>query len=180
MERKTRQRGTQRRVPLVESPRADKVTTLHLRTSANYCLCPEFIPPWRCRHFVGGSVLRYAAAAFKASLVKGGASKGGGGGIGGRLIAAPTIVVSPRRIICGTSGTPSPTEINQVQRKINGAPGRRAPRTLSKPGAGAKHSKKNTHTSASQSPALKISPLTLTFRPKVLKLFCMKLFSQLP
>ena len=61
-------------------PRADKVTTLHLRTSANYCLCPEFIPPWRCRHFVGGSVLRYAAAAFKASLVKGGASKGGGGG----------------------------------------------------------------------------------------------------
>ena len=59
MERKTRQRGTQRRVPLVESPRADKVTTLHLRTSANYCFCLAIIPPWRCRHFVGGSLLRF-------------------------------------------------------------------------------------------------------------------------
>ena len=50
-------------------PHADKVTTLHLRTSANYCLCLALIPPWRCRHFVGGFILRYAAAAFKASLV---------------------------------------------------------------------------------------------------------------
>ena len=75
-------------------PHADKVTTLHLRTSANYCLCLAIIPPWRCRHFVGGSILRQAAAAFKAPLEKGGASEGGGG-IGGRLIAAPTVRLCP-------------------------------------------------------------------------------------
>ncbi len=59
-------------------PRADKMTTLHLRTSANYCLCPEFIPPWRCRHFVGGSVLR-----FKGPLAKGAVMRSMTGGLAG-------------------------------------------------------------------------------------------------
>ncbi len=56
-----------------------------------YCPCPEFIPPWRCCHFVGGSWIR-----FKAPLVKGGASEGGGG-IGGRPKLAPTGMVKVLR-----------------------------------------------------------------------------------
>ena len=63
---------------LVEYPRADKVTTLHLRTSANYCLCMAIIPPWRCRHFVGGSILR-----FKGPLAKGAVMRSMTGGLAG-------------------------------------------------------------------------------------------------
>ena len=94
MERKTRQRGTQRRVPLVESPRADKVTTLHLRTSANYCFCLAIIPPWRCRHFVGGSLLR-----FKGPLAKGAVMRSMTGGLTGGASPAPIGMVQNLRDI---------------------------------------------------------------------------------
>ena len=78
--KKNTHKGDTTSCPPYVSPRADKVTTLHLRTSANYCLCMAIIPPRHCRHFVGGSVLR-----FKGPLAKGAVMRSMTGGLAGGL-----------------------------------------------------------------------------------------------